>query len=111
MRFWSTIRATSISMALLRAHRAKHHQRPLHAGADRTIELFEQALAEHRPRLYITNSALHNPTGATLSPVVAHRVLKLAEQAAAQVDFLSASGVVGRAVPVRSSGPMRSLAY
>lgn len=38
-------------------------------------------LLEHRPRLYITNSAIHNPTGATLSPVTAHRVLKLAEQA------------------------------
>ncbi len=44
------------------------------------MELFAQALAEHRPRLYITNSALHNPTGATLSPVVAHRLLKLADQ-------------------------------
>lgn len=37
-------------------------------------------MAEHRPRLYITNSALHNPTGAVLSPVIAHRLLKLAEQ-------------------------------
>jgi DNA-binding transcriptional MocR family regulator len=37
-------------------------------------------LAEHRPRLYLTNSAIHNPTGAILSPVVAHRVLKLADQ-------------------------------
>ena len=45
------------------------------------IEQFEQALSEHQPRLYITNSAIHNPTGATLSPVVAHRLLKLADQA------------------------------
>ncbi|WP_411196431.1 PLP-dependent aminotransferase family protein, partial [Rhizobium sp.] len=37
-------------------------------------------VAEHRPRLYITNSAIHNPTGATLSPVTAHRLLKLADQ-------------------------------
>jgi DNA-binding transcriptional MocR family regulator len=36
-------------------------------------------LAEHRPRLYITNSAVHNPTGATLSAPTAHRILKLAE--------------------------------
>ncbi len=36
-------------------------------------------LAAHKPRLYITTSGIHNPTGATLSPVVAHRVLKLAE--------------------------------
>jgi hypothetical protein len=29
---------------------------------------FAEMLAAHRPRLYLTNSALHNPTGATLSP-------------------------------------------
>ena len=34
-------------------------------------------LAAHRPRLYITNSALHNPTGATMTPSVAHRLLAL----------------------------------
>lgn len=65
--------------ALLRAHRARIVSTPYTpTGPD--IDLFAQALAEHRPRLYITNSALHNPTGATLSPVVAHRVLKLADQ-------------------------------
>ena len=37
-------------------------------------------LAEHRPRLYITNSALHNPTGATLAAPVAHRLLTLAAE-------------------------------
>jgi DNA-binding transcriptional MocR family regulator len=36
-------------------------------------------LKEHAPRLYITNSGVHNPTGATLSPVIAHRLLKLAD--------------------------------
>ena len=65
--------------AMLRAHRVKVVSVPYtHNGPD--PELFERALIEHTPRLYITNSALHNPTGATLSPVVAHRVLKLAEQ-------------------------------
>lgn len=66
-------------LALLRAHRARIVGVPYTpTGPD--IELFGQALREHNPRLYITNSALHNPTGATLSPVVAHRLLKLAEQ-------------------------------
>jgi DNA-binding transcriptional MocR family regulator len=65
--------------ALLRAHRAKVVGTP-YTPTGPNIDLFAQALAEHRPRLYITNSALHNPTGATLSPVVAHRVLKLADQ-------------------------------
>ena len=65
--------------AMLRVHRVKVISVPYtHTGPD--LGLFEKALTEHAPRLYITNSALHNPTGATLSPVVAHRVLKLAEQ-------------------------------
>ena len=42
------------------------------------IARFEQVLAAERPRLYITNSALHNPTGATLSPQTAHRLLSAA---------------------------------
>ncbi len=66
--------------ALLRAHRAKVVGVPMTpAGPD--IEAFGKAIEEHKPRLYITNSAIHNPTGATLSPVVAHRLLKLADRA------------------------------
>lgn len=66
--------------ALLRAHRARIVSVPYTpTGPD--IEQFAKVLHEHKPRLYITNSAIHNPTGATLSPVTAHRVLKLAEQA------------------------------
>lgn len=66
--------------ALLRAHRANIVSVPYTpSGPD--VDLFGQILSDHRPRLYITNSAVHNPTGATLSPVVAHRLLKLAEQA------------------------------
>ncbi len=64
--------------ALLRAHRARPIGVPFTPhGPD--VEAFEQALAVHRPRLYITNSAVHNPTGACLSAPVAHRILKLAE--------------------------------
>ncbi|MBZ9653476.1 aminotransferase-like domain-containing protein [Phyllobacterium lublinensis] len=65
--------------ALLKAHRAKVIGVPYTpSGPD--LESFAKALTEHRPSLYITNSALHNPTGAVLSPVTAHRLLKLAEQ-------------------------------
>jgi DNA-binding transcriptional MocR family regulator len=46
------------------------------SGPDVTV--FEETLTAERPRLYITNSALHNPTGATLSPQTAHRVLSSA---------------------------------
>jgi DNA-binding transcriptional MocR family regulator len=65
--------------ALLRAHRAHIVSVPYTPNGP-NIELVSAALSEQRPRLYITNSAIHNPTGATLSPVVAHRVLKLADQ-------------------------------
>jgi DNA-binding transcriptional MocR family regulator len=65
--------------ALLRAHRIDMAGVPYTPnGPD--IVAFASILAERRPRLYITNSALHNPTGATLSANVAHRVLKLADQ-------------------------------
>lgn len=40
--------------------------------------------AQHRPRLFIVNTAVHNPTGQTLSAGVAHAMLKVAEQ----YDFL-----------------------
>lgn len=39
---------------------------------------FAEALERHSPRLYLTNSALHNPTGATISPRTAHAVLAAA---------------------------------
>ena len=65
--------------ALLRAHRAKIVGVPYTAnGPD--LAAFAAIVSEHRPRLYITNSAIHNPTGAVLSPVTAHRVLKIAEE-------------------------------
>ncbi|WP_407920762.1 aminotransferase-like domain-containing protein [Allorhizobium terrae] len=66
--------------ALLRAHRVKIVGVAYrHDGPD--IEQFSKLVAEHRPRLYLTNSGVHNPTGASLSPVNAHRVLTLADQA------------------------------
>lgn len=62
--------------ALLRAHQVRIVGVPFTpSGPD--IPAFEQALGEN-PRLYITNSALHNPTGATISPQTAHRVLSMA---------------------------------
>jgi DNA-binding transcriptional MocR family regulator len=65
--------------AMLRAHRVRVVGVPFTpSGPD--LAHFERVLAEHRPRLYLTNAAIHNPTGATLSAPVAHRVLKLAEE-------------------------------
>jgi DNA-binding transcriptional MocR family regulator len=63
--------------ALLRAHQAKIVSVPYTpSGPD--VTRFEQILGSERPRLYITNSALHNPTGATPSLQTAHRLLTAA---------------------------------
>jgi len=65
--------------ALLRAHKAKVVRVPYTVnGPD--LAAFECVLKTASPRLYITNAALHNPTGASLSFDTAHRLLKLAEQ-------------------------------
>lgn len=66
--------------ALLRAHRVKVVGVPYTPqGPD--VPAFKALLDEHKPRLYITNSGIHNPTGSVLSSVTAHRVLQLAEHA------------------------------
>lgn len=60
--------------ALLKAHQVRAVGVPYTpTGPD--VAAFEAVLAAERPKLYLTNSALHNPTGATLSPQVAHRLL------------------------------------
>ncbi|WP_336488869.1 PLP-dependent aminotransferase family protein [Methylobacterium nigriterrae] len=64
--------------ALLRAHRVRVVGVPFGAGGP-DLAALASALGEHRPRFYLTNSGLHNPTGATVSPATVHRVLKLAE--------------------------------
>ncbi len=66
-------RLTRAGMRLLpvpRGHRAD-------GGPD--LDVMEALLKAHRPRLYVTVSVLHNPTGASLTPAAAHRVLRLAE--------------------------------
>jgi len=63
--------------ALLRAHQVKVVGVPYTpSGPD--AALFETIVKTQKPRLYITNSALHNPTGATLSPQTAFRILSAA---------------------------------
>ena len=65
--------------ALLRAHRVRVVGVPFGPdGPD--IDAFARCLAAHRPRLYLTNSGLHNPTGAVLSAVKVHHILTLAER-------------------------------
>lgn len=44
------------------------------------VEVLEHLLSVHRPKLFFVNGVCHNPTGTTLSPAVAHRILQLAER-------------------------------
>ena len=63
--------------ALLRAHQVKIIGIPFgEKGPD--IKAFEASIDQHNPRLYLTNSALHNPTGATISAQVAHKLIMAA---------------------------------
>lgn len=65
--------------ALLKAHRARVVSVPYtEDGPD--LSILERTLITCKPRLYITNSGIHNPTGARLATDTAHRVLSLAEQ-------------------------------
>ena len=43
------------------------------------LAVMAQLLAAHKPRMYVTVSVLHNPTGNTVSLAAAHQILKLAE--------------------------------
>lgn len=63
--------------AKLRIARARVIGIPFHPdGPD--LEVFEREAAAHRPRLYLTNSGPHNPTGGRIGPATAHRLLNLA---------------------------------
>ncbi|WP_254632425.1 MULTISPECIES: PLP-dependent aminotransferase family protein [Achromobacter] len=42
--------------------------------------LLEQLAAQHKPKLFIVNSAVHNPTGHTLSAGAAYDILRIAER-------------------------------
>ena len=67
--------------------------RAAHAGVGQKALALAAALEDsarlaesHQPRMFILNTAVHNPTGATLSVGVAHEVLRIAER----FDFLLA---------------------
>jgi len=64
-------------LALLRAHQVKVVGVPYTPnGPD--VAAFEHIVAASRPRLYVTNAGLHNPTGASLTSPTAYRVLSVA---------------------------------
>jgi DNA-binding transcriptional MocR family regulator len=53
---------------------------PVPRGEDGpSLGVMQQLIEAHQPRLYVTVSVLHNPTGASLSLQRAHQLLRLAE--------------------------------
>jgi DNA-binding transcriptional MocR family regulator len=64
--------------ALLRVHRVRVLGVPV-APDGPDLAVFSQLVAQERPRLYLTNSAVQNPTGAVLTPVRAHQILKVVQ--------------------------------
>lgn len=64
---------------LLRQHQVRMLPVPRTvAGPD--VAVLEQLLAEHRPRCLFINSLYQNPTGTSLTPKVAYRLLELARE-------------------------------
>jgi DNA-binding transcriptional MocR family regulator len=63
--------------AVLRAHRARVLAVPYTARGPDLAEIERLAAAE-KPKLYLANPALQNPTGLSLAPGQAHRLLNLA---------------------------------
>ncbi|MBY0579225.1 MAG: PLP-dependent aminotransferase family protein [Burkholderiales bacterium] len=43
-------------------------------------QVMEALIVAHRPKIFFTNTILHNPTGACISQAVAYRMLQLAEK-------------------------------
>ncbi len=66
-------------LAGLRANRLRVVSVPFGPGGP-DVEAFAHLLETEHPRLYLTNAGVQNPTGWKLSPVTAHKVLKLAER-------------------------------
>jgi DNA-binding transcriptional MocR family regulator len=64
--------------AVLRAHRARVLSVPYTTtGPD--LAMLDRLAAREKPKLYLANPALQNPTGLSLSPSQAHRLLNLAQ--------------------------------
>jgi DNA-binding transcriptional MocR family regulator len=81
------------------------------AGPD--VAVLETLLTQFRPQLYITNTQLHNPTGASYSVATTFQVLRLAERHGVRVveDNVSADLVPGRGVTLAAADQLRRVVY
>jgi DNA-binding transcriptional MocR family regulator len=64
---------------LLKLHGVKLVGIPRTAGGP-DVDVLQAQLKQHRPRLLFINTLFHNPTGTTVAPPVAFRVLQLARE-------------------------------
>jgi DNA-binding transcriptional MocR family regulator len=80
-------------------------------GPDAAV--LESLLEHHQPRLFITNTQLQNPTGASYSAATAFKVLRLAERHEFLVveDNVSADLVPGRAMTLAGADQLRRVIY
>jgi DNA-binding transcriptional MocR family regulator len=44
------------------------------------IDALERLATQHQPKMYVSQTVMHNPTGTTMAPHVVHRVLQVAER-------------------------------
>ncbi|WP_175829906.1 PLP-dependent aminotransferase family protein [Burkholderia cepacia] len=73
----------------------------------------EHAFETHRPKVFFTNTRLHNPTGASYSSASAFKVLKLAERYDCIIveDDVSAGLVSGNSVALASMDQLKRVVY
>ena len=77
------------------------------------MAVLENLLTQYHPQLYITNTQLHNPTGASYSVATTFQVLRLAERHGLRVveDNVSADLVPGRSVTLAAADQLRRVVY
>lgn len=77
------------------------------------VAAMEAALHAHHPKLYFTNSRLHNPTGASYSSATAFKMLKIAEQHDCLIveDDVSADLVQGSHLTLASMDQLKRVIY
>jgi DNA-binding transcriptional MocR family regulator len=81
------------------------------AGPD--VEALARAFEHHQPRVFFTNTRLHNPTGASYSSATAFKVLKLAELHNCIVveDDVCADLVAGNPLTLSSMDQLKRVIY
>lgn len=77
------------------------------------VAQFEEILRTRRPRIYFTNSRLHNPTGASYSAATAFKILRAAERYGCMIveDDVSAGFVHGSHVTLASMDQLKRVIY